>query len=77
MEGQTLLHVKCFVVQKLSQEICVPKSCRNKQTFCCLLGVYSAIFDMITDGNLGQETVEVSGGQTYGVFLEGDSREQQ
>ena len=52
MEGQTLLHVKCFFVQKLSQENCVPKSCRNKQTFCCRLGVYSAIFDMITESGI-------------------------
>ena len=39
--GQTLLHIKCFIVQmKLSQDICVPKSCNNKQTGLCLLDVY-------------------------------------
>ena len=43
---------ECFIVQKLSQEICVPKSCRNKQTFCCLLDVYSGVFDMITESGI-------------------------
>ena len=31
------------------KRICVPKSCRNKQTICCLDDVYSGVFDMITD----------------------------
>ena len=39
--GDLVTHSLCFIVQmKLSQDICVPKSCNNKQTGLCLLDVY-------------------------------------
>ena len=41
--------IKCFIVQKLSQENLRPQKLQTEQTFLCLDDVYSDIFGMITD----------------------------
>lgn len=60
-----------------SQKICVPKSCRINRRFAVFSAFISSRFWNDHRWVLGGETVEVLGGQTYSVFLEGDSKEQQ
>ena len=71
--------VTCFNVQVKLSHVCVPQMLLNKQDqsnkcSCCL---FMESLKHSQSGDLNKKLVGVSGVQTCGVFLKGDSREQQ
>ena len=66
----------CFIVQvKFSQGFAFPKSCNKRDNFSLDHLSSRCLFSLWSIHRLGS-LVGVPGGQTYCVFLEGDSREQ-